>query len=167
MCSDIYELPRHLNEQFDIVFTSYGVLSWLADLAGWAKLVESYIKPGGIFYIAELHPFAMMFDENSQSPTLHYPYFDEQMLECEVQGSYAEPLAQVETKISYEWPYTIGGVVTALSQAGLSIEFLHEFPFTVFPQLAYLKQFDERTWRQPQGYPEIPMLFSIKATKNH
>ena len=32
LCSDIYELPDHLTGQFDVVYTSGGVLAWLGDL---------------------------------------------------------------------------------------------------------------------------------------
>jgi 2-polyprenyl-3-methyl-5-hydroxy-6-metoxy-1,4-benzoquinol methylase len=32
ICSDIYDLPTRLNAQFDIVYTSGGVLCWLPDL---------------------------------------------------------------------------------------------------------------------------------------
>src|SRR3954452_15106402 len=30
--TNIYDLPEVLSEQFDVVFTSYGVISWLPDL---------------------------------------------------------------------------------------------------------------------------------------
>lgn len=165
LCCDIYDLPQHLDEQFDIVYTSYGVLTWLSDIAAWAKLVARYLKPGGLFYIAEFHPFAMMFDEQAMEARLHYPYFGKEVIECEVKGSYADWNAQVETKVSYEWPYTMGEVVTSLCQAGLSIEFLHEFPYTVYQQLAYLHPKDEHYWFQPEGALEIPLMFSIRARK--
>lgn len=32
ICSDVYNLPNVLHEQFDIVFTSYGTIGWLPDL---------------------------------------------------------------------------------------------------------------------------------------
>src|SRR5690606_6870502 len=32
ICSDIYDLPNNLDEQFEIVFTSYGVIGWLPDM---------------------------------------------------------------------------------------------------------------------------------------
>lgn len=32
ICCNIYDLPAYLNEQFDIVFTSYGVIGWLPDM---------------------------------------------------------------------------------------------------------------------------------------
>jgi 2-polyprenyl-3-methyl-5-hydroxy-6-metoxy-1,4-benzoquinol methylase len=29
---DLYDLPNHLHETYDVVFTSYGVLTWLSNL---------------------------------------------------------------------------------------------------------------------------------------
>lgn len=56
--SNIYALPDNLSGQFDVVFTSYGVLGWLPDIEGWARVAAHFVKPGGFFYIAEVHPFA-------------------------------------------------------------------------------------------------------------
>jgi SAM-dependent methyltransferase len=165
LCCDLYDLPTQLDEQFDIVYTSYGVLAWLSDLTAWGKLAARYVKPGGIFYIAEFHPFAMMFDEQAMEPCLRYPYFGKEVIESQVQGSYADFNAHVDTKVAYEWPYTMGEVVTSLCQAGLEIEFLHEFPYTVYQQLLYLPHHDEHYWVQPDRNPEIPLMFSIKARK--
>ncbi|MCC7297291.1 MAG: class I SAM-dependent methyltransferase, partial [Bacteroidia bacterium] len=53
ICADIYNLPAHLNEHFDIVFTSYGTIGWLPDLEKWAKIVSHFLKPGGSFVFAE------------------------------------------------------------------------------------------------------------------
>src|SRR5215218_6632110 len=39
VCSDVYDLPEVLNGEFDIVFTSCGVLGWLPDLERWAQVV--------------------------------------------------------------------------------------------------------------------------------
>ena len=36
--SDIYDLPAALQEEFDVVFTSYGVVYWLPDLPRWAAV---------------------------------------------------------------------------------------------------------------------------------
>src|SRR5512139_2419139 len=57
ICSDLYALPEVLSGQFDIVYTSYGVLCWLRDLEQWAELIAHFLKPGGVFYIADFHPF--------------------------------------------------------------------------------------------------------------
>ena len=31
ICCDLYDLPNQLDEQFDIIFTSYGVIGWLPE----------------------------------------------------------------------------------------------------------------------------------------
>ena len=41
ICCDIYDLPQYLNEQFDIVYTSYGTIGWLPDLDKWESFVRS------------------------------------------------------------------------------------------------------------------------------
>lgn len=45
ICCDVYDLPHHLTEQFDMVFTSYGTIGWLPDLDKWASLISRYLKP--------------------------------------------------------------------------------------------------------------------------
>ena len=73
--SNIYDLPDALDEQFDIVFTSYGVLTWLPDLDGWAEVIYKRLKPGGTFYIVEFHPFTDVFERSESGdmiPTYGY-----------------------------------------------------------------------------------------------
>ncbi len=66
ICSDIYDLPEVLDEQFDIIFTSIGVLCWLKDLDVWARIIADHLKPGGVFYIMEGHPLITTFDERGK-----------------------------------------------------------------------------------------------------
>src|SRR5256885_3597890 len=49
VCSNVYDLTRVLHEQFDVVLTSYGILCWLPDLAGWGRVVARFLRPGGTF----------------------------------------------------------------------------------------------------------------------
>jgi hypothetical protein len=37
VCADICHVPEVLSGQFEIVFSSYGVLPWLRDLSRWAE----------------------------------------------------------------------------------------------------------------------------------
>jgi 2-polyprenyl-3-methyl-5-hydroxy-6-metoxy-1,4-benzoquinol methylase len=43
ICCDIYEAPKYLKDQFDIVFTSYGTIGWLPDLDKWATVVSQFL----------------------------------------------------------------------------------------------------------------------------
>ncbi|HEX7555045.1 MAG TPA: class I SAM-dependent methyltransferase, partial [Leptolinea sp.] len=67
ICCNIYDLPSHLDEQFDIVYATYGVLAWLPNLPRWMEIVTRFVKPGGFLYLADGHPFTWVFDENSET----------------------------------------------------------------------------------------------------
>lgn len=167
ICCELYDLPRHLDEQFDIVFTSYGVLCWLPDLQKWAQLISRYLKPGGTFYIVESHPFSMVFDDDPGMKDLRvrYPYFNKQPTRFEEEGDYADPDAHVQSKVDYEWTFTMGGIINNLIEAGLQIEFLHEFPYLCWRQFAFEEVSKDGYYRLPKGMPSIPLAFSLKAKK--
>ena len=168
VCCDVLELPAHLGGDFDLVYTSRGVLGWLPDLERWAQVVAHFLRPGGIFYITELHPFVWPFDDDEGVTELRvrYPYFPRQRpLPFSVQGSYADPTAQVEQTVQYAWPHSLGEVVTALASNGLRIELLNEWPFLAW-SLPFLVEHADGTWRLPEGMTgEIPLSFSLKASK--
>ena len=163
--SDLYDLPNHLDETFDIVFTSYGVLTWLPDIPNWAQVAARYVRPGGTFYIAEFHPAACMFSDESDQLEVNEDYFNIKMLTFPVQGSYADRTAATQSKTSYEWNYPLGTVVSSLINAGLRLEFLHEFDYSVYQGFKFLVQGKDGLWRVPEDMPKIPLLFSIRAHK--
>src|SRR2546422_9122572 len=80
--TDLYSLPDNLQGQFDIVYTSYGVVFWLPDVRRWAEVAARFVKPGGFFYIAEFHPFCAVFHNEGVNSDLEirYPYFEGEAL---------------------------------------------------------------------------------------
>lgn len=167
VCSDIYDLPHALSGEFDIVFTSYDVLHWLRDLPQYAQLVAHYLKPGGFFYIVEDHPTFRIFtteDGTRLKPANPY-FFSETPDRVEMTGSYATD-NQGQTATFYIWNHGLGQVITSLVAAGLTIEFLHEFPFAARAKFPFMEQGSDGWWRLPSQYPQIPFLFSLKASKS-
>jgi ubiquinone/menaquinone biosynthesis C-methylase UbiE len=164
--ANIYDLPHHLNEQFEIVYTSYGVLAWLPDIRTWGQLIARYLKPGGFFYMVELHPFSMILDDaKNNTLKVGYPYFhNPEPFEFKVEGTYAVLDAEMKAEVQYEWAHTIGDILNALINAGLEIEYLHEFDYTVFQHFSILQK-QGRLYVLPEGAPQIPLLFSLKAQK--
>ena len=37
VCCNVYDTPQELHEEFDIVYTSYGVVNWLDNLNKWGR----------------------------------------------------------------------------------------------------------------------------------
>ena len=164
--SNIYDLPDVLDEKFDIVFTSYGVHCWLNDLTRWGEIAAHFVKPGGTFYIAEGHPMLWVFDEETQDDfRLIRGYFHTPApFEFQVDGSYADD-TKFEPQTDYEWAHSMGDVVTAIIKSGLKMEYLHEFaksPFKIFP---FWKQSDDGYWIYDNPEIQLPLVYSIKASK--
>jgi SAM-dependent methyltransferase len=169
VCSNVYDLPQVLSGQFDIVFTSYGVLSWLPDLQRWGQVIAHFLKPGGLFYIAEGHPFIYIFNDESPSRDfkINYPYFLTEPIKSEVQGSYADPTAQLVHTTQYWWNHSLSEIINALISAGLKINFLHEFPFCAWACLPDMEEGPDCMFRFKDERLRniLPLTFSIKATK--
>ena len=166
--SNVYDLPKRLDGEFDVVYTSHGALNWLPDMEEWAKVVAHFARPGGIFYVMEFHPMAMIFDDDPALTELRvkYPYFPEfGPVEDDRDGTYVDLDAKFENRLTYDFPHPVSEVVTALIDAGLRIEFLHEFPFTSWKFLDRMDAIDQHSWRLREQDGCVPLEYSIKATK--
>jgi len=164
VCCNLYDLPQHLDEQFDVVFTSAGVLPWLPDITRWARTAAHFVRPRGTFYIREFHPFTDVFDW-AETPTVRYPYFHTAEPVCEeIADSYSgQPTAKPHR--AAEWPHPLGDIVTALLQAGLQLQYLHEMPYCTYQAYPFLARGDDDLWRYNAPGLDLPLMFSIKATK--
>jgi hypothetical protein len=145
------------------------VLGWLPDIERWARVAAHYVRPGGTFYLTEIHPVAQVLADEDVAPgelRLAYPYWSHpEPLRFEVRGSYADPDAPTDGLVEYGWDHSLGEIVTALIDAGLRIEFVHEFPFVEWP-LPFLERGEDGRYRLPAGAKgELPLWFSIRATK--
>ena len=167
ICANIYNLPEVLDDEFDIVFTSYGVLHGLPDIAAWGQVVARYVKPGGIFYIVEDHPMFRTFRAGpGDTFRAERRYFHSDTPQrIEGQGSYATGGAG-SAGDSYIWDFSMGDVVNALIDAGLQIDFLHEFPYAARAKFPFMVQGEDGWWRlPPEQHGVIPFLFSLQATR--
>jgi SAM-dependent methyltransferase len=165
--SELYDTPDVIEEQFDIVYTGVGALCWLPDIRGWASVVAKMLGPGGTFYIRDGHPMAHAMDNERHDDLLlvSYPYFETQEgMRFEDDTTYTDgpPLTSA---VSYEWNHGLGEIVTALIDAGLRIEFLHELRFSEYQHFPSLAKSADGRWRFPEGSERVPLMFSIKARK--
>ena len=169
ICANIYDLPKVLSEEFDIVFTSYGVLTWLPDLQNWATIIARFLKARGLFYMVELHPFTWIFqDEDVTELEVTHPYFKEQEpIKFEVKGSYADETAQINQEYNYEWPYSFSEILNSLINAGLKIQFVNEYPYCTYKMFPFMEKHEDGWWRLKNQKGVIPLMFSLKAIKEY
>jgi SAM-dependent methyltransferase len=129
--ADILEVIEKVHSQYDIVFSSTGVLCWLPDIQLYARTVKHLLKEDGFFYLFDGHPFRnVLLDANGEAGSggqIQGDYFRKEPWHYQEMGDYTDPQLLIPTE-SYEWDWTLGEVVTALCEAGLRIEYLHEFP---------------------------------------
>jgi len=162
ICCDIYDLPKYLEQQFDIVFTSYGTIGWLPDLDKWANIVSQYLKPDGRFVFVEFHPVVWMFDDNFEK--IGYNYFNSgAIIETET-GTYADKTVDISQECVM-WNHGLSEVINNLIKNGLEILSLDEFDYSPY------NCFNKTTEIEPQKYRiehldnKIPMVYSIVALK--
>ncbi|MFW9920768.1 MAG: class I SAM-dependent methyltransferase [Candidatus Thorarchaeota archaeon] len=166
--SNIFDLPKHLSGEFDIVYTSGGAIMWLNDLQRWAEIIDLFLKPSGFFYIREFHPFGYIFDDECEEPVLkvRYPYFQgKEPISYIADSTYSNPEKKLEPKKAYEWNHSISRIINVLTGVGLRIEFFNEFPFTTYQALPFMTKNSEGRYILPEGMVAIPWLFSLKASK--
>ncbi len=157
---NVLDTSEYIKDKFDIVFTSYGVIGWLPDLKPWGKMIAERLKPGGIFYIVEFHPIVWMFDYLQEKPVMKYGYHQKDVIYEEYQGTYANPESDMISK-EYGWNHGLGEVVSSLTEAGLTIEYLNEYdgsPYKVLPGL--IKNENKMFATKEKLYP---LVFAIKA----
>ena len=163
ICCDIYDLPKHLDGQFDIVFTSYGTIGWLPDLDKWAKVVSLFLKPGGKFIFAEFHPVVWMFDYDFK--TIAYNYFNTEAIIEETTGTYADKAAPIKNQ-NVNWNHPTSEVLNALIANELRIDRFDEYDYSPYNCFNDMREAEPKRFRIQSLGNKIPMVFLILATKD-
>jgi SAM-dependent methyltransferase len=168
--ADLYDAPTAIAEPgaFDLVFVTWGAIGWLPDIRRWAEIVAHFLKPGGALYLAEGHPAALVFDDEAPGqdgrPGWFVPYFSTDALVFEDPRDYADPDARLTNARTYEWLHTLGAIVSALIDAGLTLQWLHEHPSAAWRMFEVLTRGDDGMYRWPDK-PWLPLSFSLRAQR--
>ncbi|MEX0996768.1 MAG: class I SAM-dependent methyltransferase [Flavobacteriaceae bacterium] len=162
ICCDLYDLYNHLDKQFDIVFTSYGVIGWLPDLNKWAKVISHFLKPNGQLVFVEFHPFVWMFDDNFEK--IDYSYFNKGAIEDTESGTYADKTADISQK-NVTWNHSISDVLNSLICNSMEINSINEFDYSPHNCFNKMVEIEPNKYRISHLENKIPMIYSLKATK--
>ncbi len=160
--ADVYDAPAALGRTYDIVYTGIGALPWLPDIPRWATVIRALLRPGGTFYLVEIHPILDILGDGDM--TVRYPYIHDEPIAEDEPGSYAtaggDPYTNVATR---SWNHPLSRVIGSLLDAGLTIELFNEHPFTVYERWPFMRRDGEGRYWLPAEYPALPLLYSLRA----
>lgn len=162
ICSDLFELPHVLDDEFDIVFTSYGTIGWLPDLEKWAHIVHRYLKPGGRFIMADFHPVLWMFDNDFQY--LQYRYFKTDPIVESENGTYTDRDAPI-VHTSVSWNHGLSEILNNLIRAGMQIDQFLEYDFSPYNCFSGMIEYEPGKFRIETLGNKIPMVYAIEASR--
>ncbi len=162
--ANIYDIPQHIDEKFDIIFTSYGTICWLPDLDKWAGLIKQYLKPGGIFLIVEFHPFIQVWDYEKYDKIVFPYFFQEEPFEEVSKGTYTDGGEDVEIH-DIEWGHSPSETLTALLNSGLRIQSFREYPFSSYNCFPGMVEIEKGKYVVERFGQLVPHMYSIKAVK--
>ena len=176
--NDIYEWFANNTSQYEVVFSSYGAINWLSDLKAWAEGIANALKIGGKFVLMEFHPFTRSLDTDW---TLKYDYFGGSMLTTDGIGDYVgesdDGLIFTENKPkktqpfvnphpAHEFSWGIADIITALMEAGLTLNTFQEYPYSNgWKPFQNMRELPNRRMAQPEGMPQVPMMFGLVMQK--
>ena len=155
--SDVLDLK--LKKEFDIVFSSYGVIGWLPDLDMWAKTISDHLKKGGLFLLTEFHPFLELIKDNG------YDYFYDSNPDIEIEnGTYTDGGSELVTKTCW-WNHSLTNIFSALELNGLKLTHFEEFDYSPFLLDGMIKKEKGKYVLDKRKENSTPYVFNLKATK--
>ena len=157
---DVYNLLDYaLLNQFDIVYASYGVITWLPDLARWAELIYRSLKKSGKFILIEFHPQIFTLDDQGNIEADYGSKIEPDVYQ--MQKSYTgDPLDKAYSE--YNWNHSTSQVISALLSSQLTLTHFEEYeysPYDCFNNLVQRKDGHYQLKKFEQT--KFPHLFSI------
>ena len=110
--TDLADIP---SAEFDLVCSTNGFFVWIADLAALFGEVQRILKPGGFYVFYDIHPFQRPWGDMEGEPTVDKAYGDT--------GPFSD---SEDGPFNFHW--TMGDLLNALADAGLSLSRLRECP---------------------------------------
>jgi len=156
--SDILDLIGVIDERFDIIYHSYGVLCWLGDVKRLAQVVAHYLKPGGTYLLIDGHPISYYCMDGAPG------YFAKEPERFVGQPDYCQRDHLNENE-GVEWQHPVADILNAFIGAGLTIEKVGEYDFSYYPVHEDWIPKGDGYWYPPTGPTPYPMILLVRVKK--
>ena len=170
VCGDVYDAGEHLEgREFDVVFTTWGVIGWLADLGRWAHVVAvtsgraaRSTSPRSTRTCSRWPTTPILARYASSTPT------SSTAGHCASTSRGRMPTRAPANVSNVTYQLGMHGfaeIIDPLLRCGLRLDFLHEFPFTHGLPFGFLEPCDDGWLRVLGHHDEFPLSFALKMTK--
>jgi 2-polyprenyl-3-methyl-5-hydroxy-6-metoxy-1,4-benzoquinol methylase len=155
-------LPE-LNEQFDVVFASHGVLHWISDVGAWMATAVRALRPAGRLVLVDFHSIYLML--GSIDPLqLAYPYSRGEPVLADLPTDYTDG-APVSARSAVYFMRSPIEVAAAALEAGLNIVALAEIYRHHHPGKPFLTCLADDEYALRVGKHELPISYSLVASR--
>ena len=169
-CKNVCEISELNLGEFDIIYTSYGVLVWLENLNLWASQIYNSLKKGGRFILIDEHPHSMLFknphaDNHFFNGSITQSYFRE---DPKVISNYKKSYAsdqELQNQNQHIWLHTLESIFFCLFLQNLQIIKFQEFGKSFYQVFSNMHKTDDGWWAVDDQANIIPLTFLIEAKK--
>ncbi len=166
---NVHDARSLIEGEFDMAYVTWGAINWLPDMFRWAAVVSSMLKPGGMLYLLEGHPFPLMLDETTPEmrPAYGWRTPADKPVTMDTPTTYTGDAAIIANPTTHEWLHPLSDIINGLIRAGMRIDTFneHEKLAWQFSPIMVPVEGRRRMWILPVGFPKLPLSFSIKAVK--
>jgi SAM-dependent methyltransferase len=151
---DIYDIAGEYNGQFDLVFSTIGVLGWMPDLGGFFSILRRLLKLEGSLMVYEMHPILDMFEphENNNHPLPVYSYFKSDPW-MDTNGLDYYTGIHYDSQPTYYFHHTLSEILNGCIDAGFSITSFREYEHEISGEYSHFETHAAR----------YPLSFSLTA----
>ena len=159
--SDVLQILPHLENTFDVVFASYGVVGWHPSAKAWMDAAFSYLKPGGSLVLVDFHPVLWILDEEFKE--IKYTYFNTGVIIEDRAGSYAAP--EANQMVNYTWNHSISDLILPIvDHPERSLTFFGESDWSPYALFEYTEKAPgQNQINGKEGF--YPLVYAIRARK--
>jgi SAM-dependent methyltransferase len=129
--SDVYEIDVAFEHRFDMVYISAGCLGWMPDLDKFFAKAASLLRPAGLVFIHEIHPFSEMlpFDDDKKPFNLSIvdPYFKKEPYIEQGGLDYIGHAEYDSSTTRYWFVHNLSEILMGLIKNHLQIEHFYEY----------------------------------------
>ncbi len=153
--SNIYDLSRAYDAQFDLVYVTIGVLGWLDDFDTFFGIVARLLKPNGQLFLYDMHPILNMFTAEKGLEITDSYFRTEPFVEGEF-PDYMDPTKIVQT-VSYWFPHKLSDIISGCLEHDLTLTHFQEYAHDISAVYEPFEHFEKKP----------PLSFSLVARKTN